>query len=211
MDWKAYFEMMVDWKKLPAYRAEPRIDSFVGYFLPKFIEEYLGDRIVGIIPELPIRLGTIKSKADGKEYSDKSYKVDFYLFGESGIHYFVEFKTDSGSRREKQDIYLSEAQEVGMAAIVDGIRRISRVTSNRYKDKYDHLLDKMTRIGIIDSAGNFSGRSEQIKIVYVQPSNKVGDVICIDFQAISTWLQQRESNDDFESYFAEAMTKWSHD
>jgi len=35
VDWMNYFEMMKDWKKLPAYRAEPRIDSLVGYYLPR--------------------------------------------------------------------------------------------------------------------------------------------------------------------------------
>lgn len=30
MNWKDYFDTLEDWKKLPAYRAKPRIDSLSG-------------------------------------------------------------------------------------------------------------------------------------------------------------------------------------
>ena len=67
---------------------------------------------------MPLRLGTLQVKEIHKEkkYADLSYKVDFYLLGESGKNYFVEFKTDSGSRNQKQDDYLEKAEEVKMAA-----------------------------------------------------------------------------------------------
>ena len=209
MNWKEYFEMMADWKRLPAYRAEPRIDSLIGYFLPQLATDYFKDQIVGIIPELPIRLATVKPRHEKTDYADRSYKVDFYLLGASGINYFVEFKTDSGSRRKKQDTYLSEAQSVGMAGIVDGIRRIYRVSS--YKHKYDHLLNKLSRIGILDETGQFSGSSSEIRIVFVQPNNRLGDQNCIDFQWISKWLERRSVQEGFESHLASALMNWSND
>ena len=33
MHWNEYFEMIADWKKLPAYKAELRIYSLIGFFL----------------------------------------------------------------------------------------------------------------------------------------------------------------------------------
>jgi hypothetical protein len=60
MNWNEYFEMMKDWKKLPAYKAEPRIDSLVGFYLKDALTDFLGVEIIGIIPELPIRLATVK-------------------------------------------------------------------------------------------------------------------------------------------------------
>jgi hypothetical protein len=55
-----YFEMLKDWKMLPAYKVEPRIDSLIGHYLPKIITDFLGVESIGMIPELPIRLATIK-------------------------------------------------------------------------------------------------------------------------------------------------------
>ena len=59
MNPQTYFDMLIDWKQLPAYKLEPRIDSLVGYYLPDILNEFLGEKIVGGIPELPLRLGTI--------------------------------------------------------------------------------------------------------------------------------------------------------
>jgi hypothetical protein len=77
MNWNEYFAMMEDWKQLPAYRAEPRIDSFIGFYLPDMLADFCGEKMTGIIPELPIRLGTVKPHLNEESYADKSYKVDF--------------------------------------------------------------------------------------------------------------------------------------
>ncbi len=70
MNWKDYFEMMIDWKKLPAYKAEPRIDSLIGYFLELILEEYLNEKFDEIIPELPIRLGTVRPELKNTKYAE---------------------------------------------------------------------------------------------------------------------------------------------
>jgi len=41
MNWNEYFKMMEDWKRLPAYKAEPRIDSLVGFYLPEIVSDFL--------------------------------------------------------------------------------------------------------------------------------------------------------------------------
>ena len=209
MDWKKYFEMMADWKCLPAYKAEPRIDSLVGYYLPEFMAEYLGQDIVGIIPELPIRKATVKPQLEKTFEADRSYKVDFYLLGTNGIHYLIEFKTDSGSRRENQDAYLMEAEGLGMNALVDGICQIAAVST--YKKKYNHLLTKMTDLGILDDNGKFSGKSNRIEIVYVQPAKGNETKMCVDFEWISQWLGRKYGGKEFEMEFTKALVKWSAD
>lgn len=209
MDWKKYFEMMVDWKQLPAYKAEPRIDSLIGYYLPEIMAEYLGKDISGIIPELPIRLATVKPKHEGTDFADRSYKVDFYLLGSDGTNYLIEFKTDSSSRRDKQDLYLSEAKGIGMGAIVKGICRIASVST--YKKKYAHLLSKMTKLEILDSNGMFCGKSDNVEIIYVQPMSIDGEEACVDFQWISEWVNRKYENSEFASEFSKALIKWSGD
>lgn len=211
MDWREYFETIRDWKRLPAYRAEPRIDSLVGYHLQEIATEYLGERMVGIIPELPIRLGTVKPALNDENYADKSYKVDFFLVGASGKNYFVEFKTDSRSRRDAQDLYLDEARGAGMKAIVEGIVRIASVSS--YKQKYDHLIAKLLSLGIINQDRQFIGPSDEIVILYVQPRCKEGDDErqVIDFQRVAQWLKTQPGHGDFEAAFADALIWWSKD
>lgn len=208
MNWQEYFEMMIEWKKLPAYKAEPRIDSLIGYYLKNITSDFLKDKIVGIIPELPIRLGTVYKRHEGTNSADRSYKVDFYLLGESRLNYFVEFKTDSTSRREKQDEYLLNAQIVGMSSIIQGIMKISKVTS--YKNKYNHLKDKLISLNLISGDNSFTGKNE-IKIIYVQPANIKNDLLCIDFKWISNWLESKKDKDKFETYFANALKVWAKD
>lgn len=211
MNWQDYFETMRDWKKLPAYKAEPRIDSLVGFHLQEIAGEYLGDKMRGIIPELPIRLGTVKPTLDDKNYADKSYKVDFFLAGASGRNYFVEFKTDSGSRRDAQDTYLAEAREAGMRAIVEGIVRIASVSS--YREKYDHLIAKLINLGLLSQDRQFKGPSDEIVIVYVQPRALAGEESSqvIDFPTVAHWLKTRPNGGPFETCFADALLAWSKD
>jgi hypothetical protein len=209
MNWKSYFNMMSDWKCLPAYRAEPRIDSLIGYFLKEILSEYFNKKIVGIIPELPIRLGTVKPQHDGKDYSDRSYKVDFYCLGADGQNYLIEFKTDSSSRRPAQDNYLIEAQNVGMKGLVEGICKISIVSS--YKIKYGHLLQRLRDIGLLDKNNGYIGKKEKIEIVYIQPTKKDEDVICVDFVWISDWLKRKYPNEEYEEELANALYKWKND
>jgi hypothetical protein len=210
MNWTQYFEMMRDWKRLPAYKAEPRIDSVVGYYLPEILTDYCHDRITGIIPELPLRLAAIKPQHEGTTYADKSYKVDFYLLAESGKHYFVEFKTDSGSRRDEQDQYLDEAKAKGMGGIVDGISRIAAVSS--FKAKYAHLLGKLATMGLINNDGVFTGQKDEIEVVYVQPRRKEADTrTLIDFVWISQWLTDKYPSSDFEAELARTLAAWAAD
>jgi hypothetical protein len=201
---------MQDWKKLPAYKTEPRIDSLIGFYLPDMASDFLGDKITGIIPELPIRLGTVKPQHGNAPFADKSYKVDFFLLGASGTNYFVEFKTDSGSRREKQDEYLCESKSIGMAAIVRGIITIASVSS--YKKKYDHLLEKLNRLGLIDASRKYTGAADLIEIVYVQPHRKADDTKRVmDFVWISKWLSAKYGHSDYESALSKTLLQWTND
>ena len=210
MDWNAYFAMMEDWKQLPAYKAEPRIDSLIGFYLSDMASDYFQDTITGIIPELPIRLATVQPQHEGTTYADRSYKVDFYLLGESGTNYFVEFKTDSGSRRIKQDTYLGDAKHQGMAAITGGITRIASVSS--YKKKYSHLLEKLTALGLINETKQFTGKSDTIKVIYVQPRRQdQGTIVVIDFRWISQWLTKKYAENEYEDALSRTLLRWSVD
>ncbi len=209
MNWKDYFQMMIDWKKLPAYKAEPRIDSLIGYYLKPILEDYLKAGIEGIIPELPIRLGTVRPEHEGTNYADRSYKVDFFAIGEYHINYLIEFKTDSGSRRDNQDKYLIQAKSVSTEKLINGIQQIAKVST--YKEKYNHLLNKLREYGFIDNREHYTGKNQGLEIIYVQPSKKDKEENVIDFIWIADWLEKTYKNEIFESEFARALRTWSKD
>jgi hypothetical protein len=209
MNWTEYFEMLKDWKMLPAYKVEPRIDSLIGHYLPKIISDFLGVESIGIIPELPIRLATVKPEHEGTYYADRSYKVDFLIIGNNNLNFLVEFKTDSRSRRDAQDTYLSEAKTLGTKSIIDGIIQISRIST--YKVKYKHLREKLLTYGLIDIEDRYTGLNPGFEIVYVQPSNHRNEKNVIDFKRISNWLKSNYPNAEFENELADSLLLWSKD
>jgi len=197
-------ELLKEWKKLPAYRAEPRVDFIVAGALPEIIKYKYGCNIKQIIPELPIRIGTI----DQSNNIDKSYKVDFYINLEDGRHIFIEFKTDSGSRRTKQDKYLFDAKGVGMKAILDGIIKIYSVTT--YKEKYSILIDKLIQAELItrnNSRYQTITKQDGIEILYLQPHAKEPNEI--GFTEIAKIMS--ESEDLFYKKFSEILLSWAND
>lgn len=208
MDWTAYFEMMKDWKRLPAYKAEPRIDSLVGHYLPAMLSDLLGEPMTGIVPELPLHIATLRPQIP----SNQSWKVDFLLVGET-CNWLVEFKTDSGSRRGAQDDYLLDAQRVGTDAVLDGVRRIEKATSSQYRHKYAHLLGKLRTLGLLDEANAWTGRNPGFEIVYVQPHGTAGEgkERVVDFCQMAEWLEAKFPGDPFETAFAAALRGWAGD
>jgi hypothetical protein len=209
MNWKNYFEMLKDWKKLPAYKVEPRIDSLIGYYLPVFLSDFLNVKIIGSIPELPIRLGTVKSSHEGSSYADRSYKVDFLAIGDNGLNYLVEFKTDSKSRRDNQDIYLVESKILGTKNIIDGIIKITKVSN--YTEKYNHLKAKLRECGLLNAQDSYTGLNPKFEIVYVQPSNYKKETNVIDFLWIAEWLKEHFKDSEFERELSESLIHWSRD
>ena len=213
MDPKAYFDMLVDWKKLPAYKLEPRVDSLVGYYLPEILQDYLGDKIAGIIPELPLRKGTLNPELNDGRHADLSTRVDFYALGESGIHYLIEMKSDSGSRRDSQDDYLQKACEWGMGNVVEGSVRISNATSSKYKKKYNCLKAKLCGMGVLDDQDQFIAPCDTVKVIYVQPRALDGDEshVVIDFEHIAKWLRVNCGDNEFALGLAGALEAWAVD
>lgn len=203
MNFLETLDQLNDWKNLPAYRAEPRVDFIVAGALPEIIKNKFNCNIKLIIPELPIRIGTIYDKI----LSDKSYKVDFYILLEGDKHVFIEFKTDSGSRRGKQDEYLLASKNVGMKAILDGILKIYSVTT--YKSKYKYLINKLESAKLITNSGtnyNPSNSQDDIDIFYIQPkaikANEIG------FEEVSNIISKSE--DPIYRKFSEILLKWSN-
>ncbi len=208
MNWHLYFDQLKDWKKLPAYKAEPRIDGLVGHYLPEFLGSVVGEKIQGVVPEFPLHISTLRPDIP----SNQSWKVDFLLIGETH-NWLVEFKTDSGSRREAQDEYLAAAKRMGTDAILDGIRKIEKATMSRYRHKYAHLLAKLRSFGLVDQENAWTGKNPQLEIVYVQPhrTSSIVSENVVDFCQIAEWLECVHPDAEFEKAFADALRGWAGD
>ena len=209
-----YFETLRDWKKLPAYKAETRVDSIVGFALPQVFAHARDLEVVSVIPELPLRIGSVRPQHEGKRFANRSYKVDFFVVTACGKNYLVEFKTDSRSRRENQDDYLQDAKSVGLTAIVTGILTLYSKTT--YRQKYEHLLSKLKAAGLIEGSGSTLEPSvavDDLQIIYIQPHIKVGDkgLNIVDFKTLADALETEFSGDEFMREAALAFRTWAGD
>ena len=84
------FSKLDEWRHLPSYQLERRVDVFFGLFLPEVLaalsdrEPVLGTLIpddVHVVPEFPLHkglLGISKNKQQG--HDNQSVKVDFAVF-----------------------------------------------------------------------------------------------------------------------------------
>lgn len=211
---QSYFSVLRDWKRLPAYRAEPRVDSIVGFALPEILLHNRNERVTLVIPELPLRIGSVQPQHEGKSFSNKSFKVDFFVMTEGGKNYLVEFKTDSGSRREKQDAYLEAARDVRLGAVVEGILKLYQATT--YKKKYRYLLAKLEEAGLVSSENAGYAASvadDRLHVLYVQPHAKEDDLgrDILDFVAVAEALREHFGGDEFMEAAAQAFLVWAED
>lgn len=209
-----YFKTLRDWKQLPAYRTEPRVDSIVGFALPKIFQHAKALEVATVIPELPLRIGTVIPKHKDAKFANKSYKVDFFVVTTSGKNFLVEFKTDSGSRRKKQDKYLKAAKTVGLKAIISGILKIYSKTT--YKDKYQYLLAKLEKVGLVESRGSnyaLNVKFDNLNILYIQPHEKDGDENrdIMDFETVANAIKDEFRGDEFMQTAAQTLRSWVND
>jgi hypothetical protein len=223
---ETFFHRLDRWRHLPAYRLEPRVDAFFSFYLPEIVKVYKGKELLeSIIPELPLRLGTIYTETDGT--SNQSVKVDFVLFEKRlETAYFVELKTDGSSRRDVQDEYLKACQGLTMHAILQGLLQV--VLNSNAKQKYLHLLMELECIGLIDvppDLYNFafpkmrSGftaafqrvkinpvtESMKIEVIYVQP-NPDPKCDCISFEMFAEAVAKHD--DPISQAFAGHLVRW---
>lgn len=209
-----WFAAISDWKNLPAYRAEPRVDSIIGLTLGNILAHARAISVLHVIPELPIRIGSLDRVDTASRDSNRSYKVDFLVVTESGECILVEFKTDMDSLRDGQDEYLGDAQRVGMTAILNGIEELRSHTVPKHRAKYDYLVTKLAKAGLLTSTGgvwNPAVRCDTPRVLYIQPrrlhNGPYKDVV--DFVAVAAALESAFPNDDFIAAFVASIRSWA--
>jgi len=200
------FDNMDSWRHLPAYQLERRADIFFSIYLPDLLFGKFGIQVEAMLPEFPIRKGTIGTKSD----DNRSDKIDYLIkVKDANRVVFVELKTDDSSRRSEQDSYLEMARQVGFNRLLDGVREIYKATSS--KRKYRHLLRNLHDMGFITLEGDSAFRVTQvvydIQIVYIQPHNHASQAEVISFQEAAQIISQHR--DELSLRFAQSLLEWA--
>lgn len=219
------FELLDDWRHLPNYQLERRADIFFGLYLPEFLEDRFEVVVDGWVPEFPIKRDLIWPEVR----TNQSVKVDYVAFGENRAQcLFVELKTDGGSRREAQDHYLERSRQVGMGAVVEGLKSIVQASSAH--KKYFHLLSKLEEVGCVnlpEELGEYvfpqtrpglrriqdeievcvEPDEFEVDIVYVQPvAKEENSEQVVGFEEFAQWLDGR---DKLARVFAAYLRRWT--
>jgi hypothetical protein len=217
------FRHLDQWRHLPNYQLERRADVFFSVYLKDVVEELVGVALADkLIPELPIKRDLIWPELA----TNKSVKVDYALFARDRSRvFFVELKTDSGSRRDAQDDYLATAARIGFRPIVEGIREI--VLSTTAHQKYHHLAAALARLGYLRLPDDLEAHlyptvqsglrarleaievepvEASVEVIYLQPEATAGDARCIDFARFAEHVERHA--DPLSEMFARALRGW---
>lgn len=164
------FGMLDDWRHLPAYQLERRVDPFFAMYLPHVLETCCDVKIKEcLVPEFPIK----------KKDNNRSIKADYLAISKDGKRVFlIELKTDMNSRSNPQDDAYEQARKTGLRCLVDGIIGIRQYTEQR--QKYDKLLCLLAELDlvcfekhqrkIVERYKNMVGEPEPcIEVLYIQP------------------------------------------
>ncbi len=129
------------WRHFAGYPLEPRVDAFMGLFLPKVIENRCSAKEVNpqLLPQFPLK----------KPYNNQSDKVDFLAVTKDVTRAFlVEIKTDMGSLRKGQRDYLDRARHKGLARLLSEFKEIVKASSGSRR-KYFHLLTALSEMRLL--------------------------------------------------------------
>lgn len=216
------FDQLDQWRHLPDYQLERRADIFFAVHLPAFLSHRYGVAVNPLlVPEFPLRIGTINPHIP----INQSFKIDYLAIAEDlSRAWFVELKTDAGSRREKQNAYLKAAQHVGLPALIQGVLQITAATNA--KRKYCCLLRLLERLSLLKLSDDLAealtsqhGSSAvnaclphisidcpamPIEVVFLQPRSSALDEI--GFIEFADWL---ETHGGTAQRFAASLRRWA--
>ena len=127
---------------------------------------------------------------------------------------FIEFKSDSNSRNDKQDRYLEGAIGKGMKKVLGGIIDLASVST--YEEKYQYLLGTLHNFGLVKREnGNIhpTPRYSKIDRIYIQPHELKGDdpKNTIYYQTLADSISRCYKGSELMERFASSIMEWSTD
>lgn len=151
------FARLVEFKRLPKYQFERRVDAFLVGFLPELLGHLLGGRVEPVVPEFPLK----------KPNSNQSTNVDHVFFvhqddREHDYWLFLELKTDMGSVGQVQVDTYAHYAGLGMERLFNDVLLIQAAST--HAKKYTALLKYFEGLD----------RRRPIKVVYLSPAEVIG-------------------------------------
>lgn len=203
------FGLMDSWRHLPAYRLEPRADIFFALYLPALVTEKLGLDVRAVLPEFPLRKGTLNQQIRDCE-ANRSFKVDYLCqLALADRVLLIELKTDDASRRCAQDDYLEAAKRVGFRELLRGVCVLRDKTDARSRGKYDTLLHEFQRMGYLANVRRrwevTDSVPDRITVLYIQPRAVSNE--CMGFAEVAAVVERHE--DALSSRFAKSLRQWA--
>ena len=146
-----------DWRHLPAYQLERRVDIFFGMFLPAVIEKEFCVDVDEVIPEFPLHKALLvdQQSPQFESSSHHSVNVDFAVFGHKGESrrlFLVELKTDMESLNCKQLENMKKARCAGPKHLIRGVKEAA--CHSRSKHKYEHLIRRLLELNYLQFDDN---------------------------------------------------------
>lgn len=202
------FDTLDDWRQLPAYQLERRVDIFFGIYMEEILSKKFNEEISLVIPEFPIRRGILETD-DGNKSPNKSVKIDYFALSKNKkTVYFIELKTDNGSTRAEQDDYLQQVKNMEFVKILQGVKDIANVSTS--KNKYKYLLDKLQNAGLMQEGNLETDLEYKKEIVYILPDpkklKKVLNAQVISFEEIIGYLTDKD--DSPKMRFLKSIKNW---
>ncbi len=200
------FDLLDDWRSLPAYQLERRADIFFAIYLKDIIKHKFENEVEYIIPEFPVRKGHL---AEPEVSSDNlSFKIDYLAVSESSKTVFlIELKTDNLSIRKDQKETMEKIGKFDISILTDSVLKISKASKSI---KYEALINKLTEMGWLDKEGKIVSKQDYtIKVVYIKPSfNDKTDIglDIITFKEVIDSISQRE--DSLTQRFIKSLERW---
>ena len=215
-------DLLDQWRHLPDYQLERRADIFFATYLVDFLADREGVDVEPLlVPEFPVHIATIYPHIP----INQSFKIDYVAFAsDRSKAWFVELKTDSSSRRDKQNAYLKAAESAGMPALIDGLLKI--VAATKAKHKYCCLLRLLERLSAVelpndldealasrhwDSAVNACLPKVKnvcpplpVDVLFLQPVSN--GPMEIGFEELASWLDGRDAVAD---RFSASLRDWA--
>ena len=142
------------WRHLPAYQLERRVDVFFGMLLPEIIESRFNVPRGKLIPEFPLHKGETRISEDPD--NNQSVNVDFALFcsqPESERIFLVELKTDMRSINKAQLCKMIKAKEAESKSVLSGV--VKAANASAAPRKYAQLIWRLSEIGCINVDPSF--------------------------------------------------------
>lgn len=207
------FDLLTDWRTLPAYQLERRADIFFALYLNDLLKHcgyFAPDEHPTIIPEFPAK------HAD----SHQSDRIDYMVYSERKIVY-VELKTDNHSIRPEQAEYLCNIRQKALTEVFGDIIAIYHATTAR--TKYRKLIEKLDRwIEYNEVENRYTLRYdniaqvESVEVVYILPTPKPiksdgyeHRQICFD-KLIEMLRLSKYDDDPIAGAFADALSTWAN-